>query len=285
MKNLIFLGTFLASAAALAVPTTPQPLNFQTGDLPILSGAATIHTGNTLRYLDAAGAKRVIVDLWGNPPQAAEDVLGLILPVGGELEDDASWGVVVTEARDGHVSDSDAAKTDYAGLMRDMQQGTREHNKARVAAGFGEVELIGWADTPRYDAVTHKMYWAKELAFKENASDTEATGHTLNYAVRVLGRDNVLELNAVAGMTELPQVQRGMQGILQQVSFNPGHRYEDFDASTDKLAQYGVAALVGGVVAKKLGFLAVALVFLKKGWILVVGVLGVLSRRLKRGAQ
>lgn len=284
MKKLAVLAVMLASAGALAVPTTPPALNFQTGDLPILGGAATIHTGTTLRYLDAAGAKTVIVDLWGNPPQAAEDVLGLIMPVGTDLQADSSWGVVVTEARDGHVSDSDAAKTDYAGLMRDLQKSTREHNKERVAAGFGEVELIGWADTPRYDATTHKMYWAKELAFKENATAT-ATSHTLNYAVRVLGRDNVLELNAVAGMTELPQVQRGMQGVLQQVSFNPGHRYEDFNASTDKLAQYGVAALVGGVVAKKVGLLAVVLLFLKKGWILVVGALGILSRRFKRGEQ
>lgn len=284
MKKLAVLAVMLASAGALAVPTTPPALNFQTGDLPILGGAATIHTGTTLRYLDAAGAKTVIVDLWGNPPQAAEDVLGLIMPVGTDLQADSSWGVVVTEARDGHVSDSDAAKTDYASLMRDLQKSTREHNKERVAAGFGEVELIGWADTPRYDATTHKMYWAKELAFKENATDT-AISHTLNYAVRVLGRDNVLELNAVAGMTELPQVQRGMQGVLQQVSFNPGHRYEDFNASTDKLAQYGVAALVGGVVAKKVGLLAVVLLFLKKGWILVVGALGILSRRFKRGEQ
>jgi uncharacterized membrane-anchored protein len=35
------------------------------------------------------------------------------------------------------------------------------------------VTLGGWAEPPSYDKATHKMYWAKELAF--------GTGeHTLN---------------------------------------------------------------------------------------------------------
>jgi len=40
------------------------------------------------------------------------------------------------------------------------------------------------------------------------------------------------------------------------VDFNSGKRYGDFNSSTDKVAAYGLAALVAGVAAKKLGLLA-----------------------------
>jgi uncharacterized membrane-anchored protein len=46
--------------------------------------------------------------------------------------------------------------------------------------------------------------------------------------------------------------------------YNPGKRYEDFVASTDHVAEYGIAALVAGVAAKKLGLLAVIGVFFAK---------------------
>lgn len=100
--------------------------------------------------------------------------------------------------------------------------------------------------------------------------------------MRVLGRDNVMELNAVAGMSQLPQIKQDMQAVLQQVSFNPGHRYEDFNGSTDKLATYGVAGLLGVVAAKKVGLLALAMVFLKKGFVLILAAFGALGRFFRR---
>src|SRR3712207_8756162 len=48
---------------------------------------------------------------------------------------------------------------------------------------------------------------------------------------------SVLELNAVAGMSQLSQVKAGMQDVLRQVSFNPGSRYEDFNAQTDRRSE------------------------------------------------
>lgn len=44
-----------------------------------------------------------------------------------------------------------------------------------------------------------------------------------------------------------------MQELLPMVEFDPGKRYADYDAKTDKLAAYGVAALIGGGIAAKAG--------------------------------
>ncbi|MCP3672269.1 MAG: DUF2167 domain-containing protein, partial [Gammaproteobacteria bacterium] len=55
-------------------------------------------------------------------------------------------------------------------------------------------------------------------------------------------------------------------------------RYSDFNPSIDKVAAYGLGALVTGKVIAKTGFLAMALVFLKKfGVLIVIGIGAVLK--------
>ena len=105
----------------------------------------------------------------------------------------------------------------------------------------------------------HKLYWAKQLKFGGGNEDT------LNYNIRILGRRGVLVLNAVAAMSQLPEIERNAPKILAALDFNPGNRYADFsEASGDKVASYGIAALVAGGVAAKLG--------LFKGlWVLLLG--------------
>jgi uncharacterized membrane-anchored protein len=51
---------------------------------------------------------------------------------------------------------------------------------------------------------------------------------------------------------------------LGHLEFSNGKRYSDFNASTDKVAEYGLAALIGGVAAKKLGLFALIFAFLAK---------------------
>jgi uncharacterized membrane-anchored protein len=46
--------------------------------------------------------------------------------------------------------------------------------------------------------------------------------------------------------------------LLANLQFLPNKRYEDFVASTDRVAEYGLAALLGVFAAKKLGLLAIA---------------------------
>jgi uncharacterized membrane-anchored protein len=142
-----------------------------------------------------------------------------------------------------------------------MKEGTEDHNKERKDAGYEAVHLIGWAENPHYDAASKKLYWAQELQFE--GSDV----HTLNYDVRVLGREGVLSMNAVAGMSQLPQIRADMQPLIKVAEFNDGHRYAEFNSKTDKLAEYGLGALIAGGVAAKLGLFgklfAMLLVFKK----------------------
>ena len=210
-------------------------------------------------------------------------MLGLILPKGERsLSDEKSWAVVVTYSDDGYVSDEEAAKTDYTKLLKDMQAGTREANQARKKAGYETVELVGWAAPPRYDASSNKLYWAKELSFEGSPE------HTLNYDIRVLGRKGYLSLNAVSGMSQLATVQEGMQRVLGMTEFDAGHRYADFNQATDKVAAYGIAALVAGGLAAKAGLfgklLALLLAAKKLVFVAIAAIGGVIAKLFKRRA-
>lgn len=223
-------------------------LQYQTGDVALGDDLATIHLGDALRFLGPAEAERVLV-AWGNPPGHA--VLGMVLPVGISPFHDESWAVLVTYSDEGYVSDEDAKDIDFSELLTEMKADTEAANEERTQAGYPAVHLVGWAEPPRYDATSQKLFWAKELDF----AGSEA--HSLNYDIRVLGRKGVLELSAIAGIEQLATIKAEMPKVLAAVEFNPGMRYADFVPDVDKVAGYGIGALVAGKIAAKAGLFKV----------------------------
>ena len=53
---------------------------------------------------------------------------------------------------------------------------------------------------------------------------------------------------------------------MASTNFIYGNRYEDFDESNDKIAEYGIAGLIAGGVLAKTGLLAKLGFFLLKMW-------------------
>jgi len=248
------LAALLCATAAYAQDSDAEvqkalaSLHFQTGNVALPDAGATLHVQPGFRYLPPADARKVLEDLWGNPPD--DSVLGMLVPDNAGLASEHSWAVVVTYSDDGYVSDEDAAKVDYAQVMKDMQEAQVDENAERKKQGYPEFNLVGWAQPPRYEAATKRIYWAKDLKVQGADSDT------LNYDIRVLGREGYLSMNAVASMNDMALVQSGMQQVLPMAQFDEGHRYADYKPGTDKLAAYGLAALVGGGIAAKTGLLA-----------------------------
>jgi uncharacterized membrane-anchored protein len=279
---IVALAMMTVAAAEDAAPeqkeAPPPELHYQTGEIVLPNKVATLHLNADYRYLDPKETEKLLV-AWGNPPEAAQGTEGAVVPSTVDPFENEGWAVVLSYMDDGHVDDSDARKIDYQELMSDMKKSTRENNEEREKAGYGKVELIGWAAEPRYDAGTHKMYWAKELDFGSEQ-------HTLNYDVRVLGREGVLSMNAVAGMNQLTSIQRDMTALQGLADFNQGYRYEEYNKSTDKLAAYGLGALVAGGVAAKMGLFAkLAAVLLAAKKVIIAAVIaigGFIARLFKR---
>lgn len=291
---------FAAVALSLAVPalaaTSPTPaptastqphqtteqwlatLKQQHGDITLPSGIATLQLNDDFYYLSPADTERLLTEGWGNPP--GHKTLGMIIPKAISPLADNGWGVIVSYKNDGHISDDDAAKINYADLLKQMQADDEENNKERRKQGYAGLSLLGWAEPPSYDQGSHKMYWAREL----KADDAQQT--TLNYSIRALGREGVLELNAVAAMADLQTIKQETPKILAFTNFTDGNRYADYDSKTDKLAPYGLAALVAGGIAAKAGLFAkigVMLLALKKfivvGLVVVAGFFRKLFKR------
>ena len=272
---------------AAAAEAFESQLGYQTGTITLPDGIATINVPSDFRFLGKEGSQRLLTDGWGNPAEMSEHVLGMLVPAHTSPLAEEGWGIIITFDESGYVNDKDAASIDYEKLLGQMQADTKTSNKEREKLGFEPVTLVGWAEPPHYDAANHKLYWAKELQFGT------ADVHTLNYCIRVLGRRGVLELNAVSAMDRLPTIHDNTDNVLASIEFNQGHRYADYVHGEDKVAEYGLAALIAGAAAAKVGFfkaLLVAILALKK--LLIVAVVAVIAfvrklfmRREKTAAQ
>lgn len=246
-----------------------KDFDFQQGDVKLPAAKATLRIPAGFYYLSPGDTRKVLVDIWGNPPDSAKDNLGMIFPVEYLPSEDGSWGSVIQYDADGYVSDAEAAGTDYDALLKEIKASVAERNSEREKQGFEPINLVGWASPPHYDQSAHALHWARDLVFGKK---TDAA-HTLNYSIRVLGREGVLQLNFVAALSKLGEIKKTIPTVTNMVAFDKGAGYSDYQDG-DAIAAYGMAGMIaagaGAKVAAKVGLFAAAAALLKKGGILIV---------------
>ena len=191
----------------------------------------------------------------GNPGEDP-NLLGLIFP-----QSKAGWFMTVRYEDSGHIADDDARDWNADELLKNYREGTEASNEERQKMGVTPIEVLGWAEKPAYDAGTHRLVWA--MTSREKGAPA-GEPQSVNYNTYVLGREGYYMLNLVTGLDQLPQHKPAAHAMLAALNFNDGQRYADFNRSTDRMAEYGLAALVVGVAAKKLGLIAAAGLFLAK---------------------
>lgn len=205
--------------------------------------------------------------------------LGLIFP----QAENEGWMAVVQFEDSGYIKDDDARNWNVDDLFKSLKEGTEAANDDRRERGFQEIEIIGWVEKPAYDEAAHRLIWSMSARDKGTAADD---GASINYNTYALGRDGYITLNLITDLRKVAQDKQHAQALLGAMEFKDGKRYADFDASTDKTAEYGLAALVGGVAAKKLGLFALAAgLFAKFAKVILlagIGLLGVLTKVFKR---
>jgi uncharacterized membrane-anchored protein len=184
--------------------------------------------------------------------------------VGFLMSTNSDWFVVFEFSESGYVKDDDKDELDAAKLLKAFKEGNEYANEERAKMGVPPLTLLGWEQEPRYNETTHNLEWALRL---------ESEGElVVNYNTRLLGRRGVMEVNLVIDPAELRATLPTYQDLLSGYQFKSGETYAEYRQG-DKVAQYGLAALVlGGAAAgaAKLGVFTWLLVFLKKGWKLVV---------------
>lgn len=179
------------------------------------------------------------------------------------------WIVVIRYIKEGYIKDDDAKNWNADELLTNLKDGAEESNKDRVVRGFPEVQVIGWVQPPSYDAATHRLVWS--LLAKDKGEPDDAP-KSINYNTYALGRDGYFSLNLLSSSERIAGDKAVAHQLLGDLAYNAGKRYEEFSASTDRIAEYGLMALVGGVAAKKLGLFAIVAAFvLKFAKVILVG--------------
>lgn len=231
-------------------------------DVPLID-QAVLKLRKGVIFVPKAEAARVLRAL-GNRPGDATLVGIVISPRASD-----NWIAVINHIKEGYIKDDDAKTWNADDLLKTLKEGTEEANKERVARGFPEMQVIGWQQPPAYDATTHRLVWS--LLAKDKGEPDDAPKN-INYNTYALGRDGYFSLNLLTGSDTIAADKAVAHELLADLSYNAGKRYEDFSASTDRVAEYGLIALIGGVAAKKLGLFALlAATLLKFGKIILVG--------------
>ncbi|ANM31893.1 hypothetical protein ABI59_23495 [Acidobacteria bacterium Mor1] len=215
---------------------------------------------------------RKLMTLMQNPLTDME--MGFIAPAGESDEED--WFIVFEFDPVGYVKDDEQADLDADALLESMKEGSRQSNKLREERGWETLELVGWVQPPHYDTASNNLEWGTRLRSGDNHE-------TVNYNSRLLGRRGVMSATFVGSEQQLMDNREAFHGILSGHDYVAGQRYAEFQEG-DKIAEYGLAALVTGGVA------AVALKsgILQKAWkfiVLAVVGAGAFLRRFFRKSE
>ncbi len=168
------------------------------------------------------------------------------------------WMAYLEFADDGYVKDDE--KIDASALLKTLKDNTEKANEERERRGWDPVHVVNWATPPVYNTTTKRLEWATILESKD--------GRAVNFSTKILGRRGYTSVIMVTDPANLSGAEGALDNVLTGYEFKPGERYADW-RSGDKVAKYGLAALiVGGVaaVAAKKGLFSVLAGFLAAGW-------------------
>ncbi|WP_342360191.1 DUF2167 domain-containing protein [Terrarubrum flagellatum] len=267
----VIFALLLAPVAAQTPPSAEQRAAerraaFEAADKVAVRGAAVVKLGEQgemalpggYLYVPQPEAGRVTRSL-GNSD--SPNLLGLVFPRG-----DGNWFASLRFIKEGYIKDDDAKNWNADELLQNLKDGTEAGNSDRVSRGFDAMEVTRWLEVPLYDGVAHRLVWSALVKTKGSADNDGSA----NYNTYALGREGYLSLNLVTGVDSLEGNKKFARELLAALNYGPGKRYEDFNASTDSVAAYGLAALVGGAVAKKIGAFALIAAFALKAWKLII---------------
>lgn len=219
-----------------------------------LGDQAVMHLPESMFFVPRIQADRLMA-AYGNGKDPS--LLGVVMP----KSDDDDWVITVNFDKAGYIKDDDAKNWNVSELLDSLRDGTEESNVERKKRGFPELVMDGWVEAPKYDSSTQRLVWSVAVKHKgETANDNP----TVNYNTYALGRDGYITLDLITQKNLVPKDKTAVLTLLDNLKYVEGKRYADFNSSTDKVAEYGLAALVAGVAAKKLGLFAVIAAFLAK---------------------
>lgn len=235
MQNfLMFIALALAASltAAQESPDGQEPileLEWSAGPGTFdVTSRATIDLPADYDRLDADDTA-TLMELMENPASDEEYYVG---PV------DQRWFAIFSYEDTGHIEDDE--EIDAGDLLDSIRKGTEYGNQERRERGWAEMQILGWQYEPAYNDSTNRLSWAV-------LGESEGQ-RIVNYNTRLLSRTGVMSATLVASPETLDSSVEEFEELLSGFEYNSGERYAEYQPG-DKLAAYGLAALVTGGAA------------------------------------
>jgi len=194
-----------------------------------IGAKARIRIPEGYTFLDERNTRRFL-ELMGNPPR---DGHYLVAPA------NLDWFAVFSFDPVGYVKDDE--KIDAAEMLDSLKKGDAPGNEERKRLGMAPIYTDGWHVPPHYDSGTKRLEWGMRLR-------DENGGIHVNYTSRLLGRSGVMSAVLVSSPQTLNDDMKAFNGALAGYQFVAGEQYAEFKQG-DRIAEYGLAALVVGGAA------------------------------------
>jgi len=259
---IVIMGTVFGSTAAWAEEAGDTYNWIQGGtSVDLGSNLAALNLDKDMVFLGAEDTQKMQQKYNG---YATNREIGSVFP----MDDTAGWAVIFEYDEPGHIVDDEKEDIDADGILDSYKEGTEENNK--TLEDSKKLYVDGWETAPFYDEKSHHLSWS----LLGHDSNNEKF---INYNVRLLSKEGYVSAILISDPANLAHDKKELEDkILPNFSFKPGAKYEDYDASVDKTAEYGLSGLILGAagiaVAKKVGLLAMGLIFFKKAWFLVIAI-------------
>lgn len=260
--RIIAILLLITSTLVLAAPQSSESenplaaLNWSYGPkTENVLGLATIGTRKSQGFLNSTETEKFL-KLSGNLPNKNEN---LIL----SFKEGNQWWTVFGFEESGYVKDDE--KIDPDAILQNLKSMEEEANEERVGMGLKKLYTLGWHTPPHYDRQTNRLEWGIRI-------QEEGGPENLNYSIRILGRKGVMHVTLVSDAASLESDLRDLRPILASFSFDSGQKYAEYREG-DKVAEYGLAALVAGgaaAVAAKKGLFGALAGFMAAAWKFVV---------------
>lgn len=174
---------------------------------------------------------------------------------------------------DGYVSLHDWEEIDSKILLEGIISNTEKDNEVRRKRGLEEITNIVWLQEPTLNRETKTVYWATNALCGNEP--------LVNAIALRLGRKGYERISWVTSPSTFVPFGGHLEVMLQAHSFEPGNRYSDYEVG-DKIAEYGVAALVAGSVGAKVFKAGGFLLFFKKAWGFLFASMGGVFYKLRK---
>ncbi|WP_233238375.1 DUF2167 domain-containing protein [Bordetella sp. LUAb4] len=201
-----------------------------------LGDQATLTLSPGVDFVPAAAANRQILAYGG---LADDAVLGYLKPAANSGK---NWFIEVYFKKYGYIKDEDTKAWDAGKLLQNLQYNYEWLNERRRGGGAPEIEAIGWLYPPQYDRARHRLVYAIDA--REKGVPRRATSRERCTAL-TLGREGFVELKLTSDRSTLAADIPVVLKLLDSFAYDEGKRYEDFNASTDKVADFGLAYMMG----------------------------------------